>query len=723
MSDMDVRTGVDVLNNNGTYACHVLRWIPRRTCRRWHLWVVTFTIGCLLAGMAVGSRVAQAETTRGPRNGSPKLPVVVKSKKGKPTGPPAAPPGGRQGSSKTAVRGDSATDATGAPTKSVPETVAVVNGQPITREQLARECLARHGEELLETEVNKQLILQACAKRGVAISAQDVEAEIEQMASKFGFSVERWLQLLRDERDIQPHQYRQDIVWPTLALRKLAAEDLVATSEEMAKAIETEYGAKVKVRMIACQHAQKAEQIRAQAAAKPADFPRLAKDTSEDVNSAAAQGLIPPIRRHVGDPTIEKTVFAMKPGEISPVVSAGGQFLVFKCEQHLPAVELTPAERIEVERRLEGQVREHKMRSAATKLFAHLQKNAKIVNVYNDPQRRAAHPVVAATVNDHVITLKQLAHKCLERHGAAVLDGEINRMLLQQALADRKLNISDQDIEAEIRRAAEAMGYTDARGQIDRDKWLTDVTKEEETTVEMYMRDVVWPSAALKMLAGNNMEITDDDLKKGFESNYGERVRVLAIVTGNQRSAHEVWDMARKTPTDEFFGQLASEYSIEPISKANQGQIPPIRMYGGQPVIEKEAFELKPGNELSGVIALGNRYIILRYLGRTKPVVSEMDSVREELTKAIQEKKLRGSMADSFEQLRRRAQIDNFLAGTTQAPARPEATQASHQEPTAAPRAAQTGSRQQPSAPSTRSRPAPQLDEVLPVAPRPPVRR
>ena len=80
----------------------------------------------------------------------------------------------------------------------------------------------------------------------------------------------------------------------------------------------------------------------AQIKANSEEFGILAKKHSEDPNSAAARGLIPPIRKHVGDPTVEKVCFALQPGEVSSIVSVAGQHLIFKCEKHLPAAHISP---------------------------------------------------------------------------------------------------------------------------------------------------------------------------------------------------------------------------------------------------------------------------------------------------------------------------------------------------------------------------------------------
>ena len=153
--------------------------------------------------------------------------------------------------------------------------------------------------------------------------------------------------------------------------------------------------------------------------------------------------------------------------------------------------------------------------------------------------------------------------------------------------------------------------------------------------------DAVWPSVALKKLVGDRVDVTDVDLKKGFEANFGPRVRCRAIVLNSQRKAQEVWEKARDNSTVENFGALAEAYSIEAGSRALKGEVPPIQKHGGQPLLEKEAFALEEG-ELSGIIqTAGDNFVILLCEGRTKPVQVDFEEVREQLHEELYEKKLR----------------------------------------------------------------------------------
>ncbi len=560
---------------------------------------------------------------------------------------------------------------------------AVVNGQPITRKQLADECMRRYGQEVLESIVNKHLIMQECQLRGVTITNQDVENEVDDMATKFGLSKDRWLKMLESEREIQPDQYRREIVWPTLALRRLAAQSIVVNTEELREAYEARYGRSVRVRVISTSTQEKANQLLRKAQAAPDSFGDLAKQFSEDTNSAAARGVIPPIRRHVGNEEVEKVAFALKPGEISRVINVANQYLILKCEEQVKETYIAGESLELVKQQLHDQIRDNKLRDAAPALFKELQQRAKVVNVFNNPALRQQMPGVAATVNNRQITLDQLAEECFLRHGKDVLEGEINRSVLLQELKRQNRSVTDRAIDEEIARAADAYGYLKPDNSPDVEAWLKSVTEADGVTVDLYVRDAVWPSVALKTLVGNSVQITQEDLDRGFASNYGERVKVLVIVLGNERQAHQVWKEAREANTDEAFGKLAHEYSIEPVSRANFGKVPPVRKFGGQPIVEEEAFRLKQG-ELSQILVVGDKHIIMRCVGRTKPVEVDRQVVEAELHKDILEKKLRLEMAKEFDRLKVSAQIDNFLAGTSQTGGR----QVRAMGPSPAPRAA-----------------------------------
>jgi parvulin-like peptidyl-prolyl isomerase len=472
------------------------------------------------------------------------------------------------------------------------DVMALVNGQDINRRHLEQACVERYGEEVLESLVNKHLIMHHCQKRGITITNQDIEDEIGRMAKRFKLGREQWMELLQNERGVTESEYKRDILWPTLALRRLAEKELTVSDEELDKEFESQYGPSVRVRIILLPDAERAAQVQTALSKNPDDFARVAMNESIDVNSASIGGLIQPIRLHVGDPGLERAAFDLQPGQISAVVPVANQFAILKCEGHNPEREV---DRTAVREELTERIREGKLRDVAGETFANLQKSAVIVNVLNSPEQQQRMPGVVATVNGTQITMPDLAKEATLRHGEEVLEVEIAHKLLEQELAKAKLTITQQDIDAEIAHAALLSGIVDAAGQPKVAEWVKLTTEEQGVSQATYIRDSVWPSAALKKLAGAAVEVTAEDLKKGYEANYAARVRCRAIVLANMRRAQEVWQKARANESMDYFGDLAEEYSIEPTSKSLRGEVPPIRLHGGQPQLEREAFSLKPG--------------------------------------------------------------------------------------------------------------------------------
>ncbi len=549
----------------------------------------------------------------------------------------------------------------------VPPVVATVNTRRILSEDLAQECRKRYGKEILESIVNKRLIIVECERQGVKVPKGEITAEVERMAKRFNIPVDQWMKMLKQERNITPEQYANDIIWPTLALRKLAGERLAVTEQELQIEYDVQYGEAVRARLIAVSDLQKAKKLQAKAAAKPDDFGNLAKDYSEDAPSASAKGVINPIRKHGSYKEIEEAVFRMADGDVSPVIHAGGQYVILKREG------LVPARKVNYEQvapRLEEVIRDRKMRSVAQDVFRQLQETAKVENVWNDPAKRAKMPGVAATLNGTPITIRELDEECIARHGLETLDGMVNRKILEEAIQRRDIKITAEDIDQEVARAALAGVKPKQDGSPDVEAWLKLVTQKQAIPLDAYRNDVVWPTVALKKLVGDKVKITDEDLRKGYESNYGPRSRCLAIVLDNQRRAQQVFEMARKNNSTQSFGDLAEQYSVDAASRSMRGEIPPIRKYQGRPILEEEAFALRPG-EVSGVIQVEEKFVILRCEGHTKAAGVDFASVRNDIYDDLHEKKLRLAMADKFEELREAAAVDNFLAGTTHTPKKP----------------------------------------------------
>ncbi|MFN7806583.1 MAG: peptidylprolyl isomerase [Planctomycetaceae bacterium] len=250
----------------------------------------------------------------------------------------------------------------------------------VTYDDLAKECVARYGAEILDNLINRRIIQQACDQHGITVSEAEVKGEVNRIAKKFGLDEENWLKMLQAERNVTPAQYYNDIIWPMLALRKLAGETVEISDKELKLAFDRNYGPRVKARAIVLDNPRRAREVHAKVVANPEDFAKYVTEYSIDPNSRALGGVIPPIPRHAGNEKLEDVVFKLKENEISSVVQVGvNQYMIVLCEGRTEQVvtEMTS----DVETMLRDQLTEEKVQQSVAKVFENLKEGARVENI------------------------------------------------------------------------------------------------------------------------------------------------------------------------------------------------------------------------------------------------------------------------------------------------------------------------------------------------------
>ncbi len=259
--------------------------------------------------------------------------------------------------------------------------VGRVNGQAITYDELAQECVERHGKEVLDNLINRTLIQQACAESGVSVSAAEVNQEIARISKKFGLPQDQWEKMLQAERGLSPIQYRRDVIWPMLALKKLAGQNVQITREKLEQAWEDTYGPRVKARMMVLSNIRHATDIADKLAKDPELFEDLAREYSVEPTSRALGGTVPPIRRYSGaHEKIREVAFKMKEvNQISAVFQVDvDQYVILKYEGRTEPVEHDPKD---VQASLTAQLREQEEQRLVGTAFEKLKQNARIDNL------------------------------------------------------------------------------------------------------------------------------------------------------------------------------------------------------------------------------------------------------------------------------------------------------------------------------------------------------
>ena len=272
------------------------------------------------------------------------------------------------------------------------------NDMKITYDMVAAEAMNRYGVEVLEALINRGTVKMACDARGVAVSGAEIDAEITSAAKRYEVDRSTWLQMLQAERGLTPNQYAHDVIWPKLALQKLADENVTVTQEDVRKAFMRTYGPKVKARMIMFANFRRAQEVYAQAAKNPEDFGRLARQYSVDDTSKALDGVIPPIAMYgsPGTAELEKKAFALKDGEMSGVIQLPfpgmNRYVILKREG-LTEPAATKLE--DVRPLIEEELREQKVQESVAKVFTEIRDRTKVTNLLTQQVTEAKTPATA----------------------------------------------------------------------------------------------------------------------------------------------------------------------------------------------------------------------------------------------------------------------------------------------------------------------------------------
>ena len=255
-----------------------------------------------------------------------------------------------------------------------------VNGEVITRQQLALECMEQFGRQVLESLINRKIIQQSCAERGVHVTDAEVEAEVTRLSKHAGLPRDLWYKFIQSERGLTPLQYHRDVIWPLLALKKIAGREVKITNQMRKEAYIDNYGPRVKARMILFNKLSHAGDVADKLIDDPDQFAELAMKHSVEPNSKVLGGKVPPIRRYSGaHEEIRKAAFRMKrEGEISPVLQIGVQkYAILQYEGRTDPV---VHDEEEVQAILDEELREREVQVLVATTFKGLKERAKIDN-------------------------------------------------------------------------------------------------------------------------------------------------------------------------------------------------------------------------------------------------------------------------------------------------------------------------------------------------------
>jgi RNA polymerase sigma factor (sigma-70 family) len=260
----------------------------------------------------------------------------------------------------------------------VPPLVAVIFGDiPITREEWADHLIARLTADQLEMFVNRRIIEHACSQKGITVTDAEIEANVREDMKALGGGSLKVFQATLHRFNKTPFEWKEDVIRPRLLMTKLCRERITVTEKELRNAFEAKFGEQVECQLILWPKGQKEQAARDYEAIR-ADANRFewAAGIQAEPTLASSKGRMKPFGRHSSEgAALEKTAFALRAGEISPLIDTPEGTALIKCLRRIPADTATEFEDVRADLRQE--VLDRLVQREVPKAFQELKEQAR----------------------------------------------------------------------------------------------------------------------------------------------------------------------------------------------------------------------------------------------------------------------------------------------------------------------------------------------------------
>ncbi len=271
-------------------------------------------------------------------------------------------------------------------------------------------------------------------------------------------------------------------------------------------------------------------------------------------------------------------------------------------------------------------------------------------------------PEVVATVNGKPITREHLAGIAIAMEPRGALQTLIEYELVRQEAEKEGVAYTDEElqtflaqmVESELANVAHRLGATNPEE-------YPEALERIGTTMEGFrkeFRDKLRPHAPFRLLTRKlvvrAVDITEGALREEFERQYGPKVKLRQIVLKTRREAEEV---LRRLKLGAEFAETARRVSIDRVSAAQGGQVPPqpVKSLLGQAVAN-----LEPGR-ISDVVETLHGCHILKLEARIPSEEKDFEEVKEPLRADLLERRIVEKTGPWFRELANRSEIETNL--------------------------------------------------------------
>lgn len=275
-----------------------------------------------------------------------------------------------------------------------------------------------------------------------------------------------------------------------------------------------------------------------------------------------------------------------------------------------------------------------------------------ILSVFAGACAKAEDDVVVAEVNDLKITKGEFYDYLVEQNGQEVLEALILEKMLELEIKANNVEISDEEIDEEYAKMAEAYGGIEGL----------------KSTLEMYgyTEDSIRKNLKLNLSIEKLMEpmitITDEEVAEYFAENkddfdVSEQVKASHILVATKEEADEVLG---KLNSGESFEDLAKEYSMDTSNASNGGDLGFFGKGAMVKAFEDVAFRLGE-NEVSEPVETNFGFHIIKVFEKKAAQEATLEDSKEAITEVLKETKMTAAYQTWYTEVQGKYTVKNYL--------------------------------------------------------------
>jgi len=257
---------------------------------------------------------------------------------------------------------------------------------------------------------------------------------------------------------------------------------------------------------------------------------------------------------------------------------------------------------------------------------------------------------VVAFIHGNVpIYRDELGDYLISRGGMDKIELLVNRRIIHEAMKQRNLTISTNEIEA-------GLEY-DLRGaKVELDAFIQYIRERYGKSLFEWKQDVIQPRLQLGKMCHKDIVITPEELQKAFDSRFGEKREAQLIVWPKAAAELPAAERGKARSNAMEFEKLAAVQPDQRLAQSH-GRVNPVgrNIDGEDPKVEAALFSLKEG-EISPWIETKDNWTCVRCLKiiPRDPKLA-LANVEQEVRQEVYDRKLNAAIPAMFAQLKKEA--------------------------------------------------------------------